>query len=252
MSSSAGVSTSPGTLYVVATPIGNLEDITLRALRVLAGVDLIAAEDTRQTRKLLAQHGISTPLTSYHRHSGPGKEDRVIVTLRSGKSVALVSDAGTPAISDPGESLVARAAAEGIPLVPVPGPCALIAALAVSGLPSGHFAFDGFLPRTGKNRRRFLAGLVHDRRTLVFYEAPHRVLDTLADLELVLGDRPAVVARELTKTFEEVYRGTLAGARAHFGASPPRGEFTIIVAGATEKNKAPNGRPAAANDQVLS
>lgn len=222
-----------GTLYLVGTPIGNLEDITLRALRVLREVSLIAAEDTRHTRKLLARYDIRTPMTSYFEHNKLAKLDTILAALEAG-DVALVSDAGMPGISDPGYELVRAALERGFPVVPVPGPSAIVSALAASGLPTDAFVYVGFLPRKAGERRRMLESLRTERRTLVLYEAPHRLLDTLGDILAVLGDRPAAVARELTKVHEEIWRGTVAGAIAHFTAHEPRGEFTLIVGGTAE------------------
>lgn len=222
----------PGTLYVVGTPIGNLEDITLRALRVLKEVDLIAAEDTRVTRKLLSHFDIHTPLTSYHQHTRGDKEESLAERLVTGQNIALVSDAGMPGISDPGVELIARAIALGAPVVPVPGASAAISGLVISGLPTAHFAFDGFPPRPKGERREFFDALRDERRTTVLYEAPTRLLQTLEELYGALGDRPVAVARELTKLFEEVYRGDLRGGIEHFRAHKPRGEFTVVVGGA--------------------
>lgn len=222
-----------GTLYLVGTPIGNLEDITLRALRILREVSLIAAEDTRHTRKLLARYDIHTPTTSYFEHNKLTKLDPILSALEAG-DVALVSDAGMPGISDPGYELVRAALERGFPVVPVPGPSAIVAALAASGLPTDAFVYLGFLPRKAGERRRMLESLREERRTLVLYEAPHRLLDTLADILDTLGDRPVAVARELTKVHEEIWRGMVSGARAHFAEHGPRGEFTLIVAGASE------------------
>jgi 16S rRNA (cytidine1402-2'-O)-methyltransferase len=229
----------PGTLYVVSTPIGNLEDVTLRALRVLREVDLICAEDTRVTRKLLSRYDIRTPLTSYHRHSATEKEAEVVARLASGASVALVSDAGTPGVSDPGDRLVAATIAAGVAVVPVPGPSAALTALVVSGLGTGRFAFDGFPPRNRSDRRAFFEALRPERRTIVLYEAPTRIRQTLEDLVAVLGNRRVAVGRELTKAFEEVYRGTLHAALERFGTGPARGEFTIVVEGANESPASP-------------
>ncbi|MBI3910378.1 MAG: 16S rRNA (cytidine(1402)-2'-O)-methyltransferase [Armatimonadetes bacterium] len=223
----------PGTLYVVATPIGNLEDITLRALRVLGEVTLIAAEDTRTTRKLLARYDIHTPLTSLHAHTEAGKIAALVDRLHAGEDLAVVSEAGTPGISDPGEALVRAAVAAGVRVLPVPGPSALVAALSVGGLPVVRFVFEGFLPRTPAERRRRLAALRDDTRAAVFYESPRRLAITLRELYEVLGNRPAVVARELTKQFEEVRRGHL-GELVDAFAMPVRGEVVIIVAGAAE------------------
>lgn len=217
-----------GTLYVVATPIGNLGDITLRALRVLKEVDLIAAEDTRETRKLLSAYDIHTPLESYHRHSGPGKLERLLAQLRE-RDVALVSDAGMPGISDPGQDLISAAVASGISVVPVPGPSALVTALVVSGLPADRFVYLGFLPRGRLDRRRLLASFARLPYSLVAFEAPHRLEAALADLQESLGDRPAAVGRELTKLHEEIVRGRISELRALFKERPPRGEFTLVV-----------------------
>jgi len=222
-----------GTLYVVGTPIGNLEDITLRALRVLKEVDLIAAEDTRTTRKLLSHHGIRTPLTSYHEHSGPAKREQLLETLKE-QDVALVSEAGMPGLSDPGYRLIREAIARGIPVVPIPGPSALVTALAVSGLPTDSFLYLGFSPRRQGERRRWLESVANEPRTLVVFEAPHRLQASLRDMAEILGNRQVAIARELTKLFEEVWRGSLQEAIAHFEETPPRGEFTLVIAGAEE------------------
>ncbi len=219
----------PGTLYVVGTPIGNLEDISLRALRILREVDLIAAEDTRVTRKLLSHYDIHSPLTSYHQHSRGEKVDSLINRLVSGQAVALVSDAGTPGISDPGADLIRRALDAGVSVIPIPGPNAALAALVASGLPTGRFAFEGFPPRTKTDRREFFLGLRDEQRTVILYESAQRIAGTLADLYSVIGDRPVALARELTKKFEDVYRGRLSGALDHCDVHKPRGEFTIVV-----------------------
>jgi len=219
-------------LYLVATPIGNLEDITLRALRILSEVDLIAAEDTRRTRELLARYDLHTPLTSYHRHNQAGKGAYLLELLHQGQAIALVSDAGLPGISDPGEDLVRQAIDAGIKVVPIPGPSAALTALVASGLPAGRFVFEGFLPRSGRERRERLTALAMEERTIILYEAPHRLVTTLADLEAVLSERRVAAGRELTKKFETIWRGTLAAAREYFQADPPRGEITLIVAGA--------------------
>ena len=216
------------TLYIVATPIGNLEDITVRALRVLGEVSLIAAEDTRTTRKLLSYYDIDTPCTSYHDHNRVSKLPAILDALAQG-DVALVSDAGTPAINDPGTELVAAAATAGHEIVPLPGPSALTAALSVAGLEIEQFIYLGFLPRRGGPRRKLLESLIGDSRALITFEAPHRVTETLTDIHETLGDRQVVVCRELTKLHEEVFRGTVAGALGHF--VDPRGEFTLIVQG---------------------
>jgi 16S rRNA (cytidine1402-2'-O)-methyltransferase len=223
-----------GTLYVVGTPIGNLEDMSLRALRILGEVDLIAAEDTRKTRKLLTHFKIETPLTSYYEHNKLTKLDELLSTLQY-KDVALVSEAGMPGLSDPGYELIQAAIAQGTPVVPVPGPSALITALVISGLPTDSFLYLGFLPRRRKERRQLLASLAGERHTLVAFEAPHRLLASLADLKDVLGDRRIALARELTKLHEEVWRGSVSQALTHFEDNPPRGEFTLVIEGAGEE-----------------
>ena len=221
------------TLYVVGTPIGNLEDITLRALRILKEVGLIAAEDTRKTRVLLDRYQIGTSLTSYFEHNKLGKLDAIFEALERG-DVALVSDAGTPGLSDPGYELIREALARGVAVVVVPGPSAAVTALVVSGLPADQFTYIGFLPRKAGERKRLFAELAAERRTLIAYEAPHRIIESLGDALAVWGDRPVCVARELTKLYEELFRGTLAGALAHFQAQAPRGEFTLVIGGAPE------------------
>ena len=204
------MSGSPGRLYVVATPIGNLADITLRALRVLGEVDVIAAEDTRTTRKLLAHHGIRTPLVSYHDHNEAVRTPELLARMEQGERVALVSEAGTPSISDPGYRLVSESIRADIAVEPVPGASALLAAVVVSGLPADAFVFEGFLPRRRAERRRRLSSLAAEPRTLVFFEAPHRLDHSLTDLLEVLGDRQVALCRELTKLYEEVIRGSLS------------------------------------------
>jgi len=229
---------APGVLYLVATPIGNLEDVTARALRVLREVDLIAAEDTRVTRKLLAHFDIHTPLTSYHAHTPGGKAEHLLGRLAAGTTVALVSDAGTPCVSDPGAELVAAAIEAGVRVEPVPGPSALLTALIASGLPPGRFAFEGFLPRTNDRHER-LGAIAAEPRTLVLFEAPPRLVGTLEDLRKVCGEtRRVVVARELTKKFEEFTRGALAEVIDHYRAHPPRGECVIVLEGAPEPTEA--------------
>ena len=224
-----------GTLYLVATPIGNLEDITLRALRILKEADIIAAEDTRQTLKLLNHFGIRNTLVSYYEHNKAEKGNYLISRLLEGKNVALVSDAGTPGISDPGEDLVRLAVSKGIPVTMVPGPAAVIAGVVLSGLPSGRFVFEGFLPMNKRVRRERLGSISRETRTMVFYEAPHKLIHTLKDLRDLLGNRRIAIARELTKKFEEVWRTTLDEAIARYGNEPPKGEFVIILEGADER-----------------
>lgn len=224
-----------GTLYLVATPIGNLEDITLRALRVLKEVDLVAAEDTRHSRKLFSRYGIATPLTSYFAHNEREKGERLLAALREGKSVALISDAGMPAIADPGYLLVRRCREEGLAVTAVPGPSALVAALAVSGLPSDRFAFEGFLPARAKARREALRALRGEPRTLLFYEAPHRLAAALKDVAAEMGgEREVAVARELTKVHEELFCGSAREAADYFGRERVRGEIVLLVAPAVE------------------
>ena len=215
-------------LYLVATPIGNLEDITLRALRVLREVGLIAAEDTRTTRRLLRRYEIDTPITSYHEHNRRAMLPRLLEALAE-KDVALVSDAGTPGISDPGCDLVEACWNAGVQVVPVPGPSAVTAALAAAGVNADRFLFAGFLPRKRGARRALLDSLAAERRPLVLFEAPHRLLDTLADLDEIFGDRRVVICRELTKLHEEVFRGAASDALDHF--REPRGEFTLVIEG---------------------
>src|SRR5258706_6451689 len=224
-----------GTLFVVATPLGNLEDLTLRAIRVLRTVSLVACEDTRRTRRLLSSQGITTPTTSYFEHNERWKGVRILDALRAGRDVALVSDAGTPGISDPGYRLVRDARAEGLPVVPVPGPSAAVAALSVSGLPTDRFLFVGFLPPKPKARRRELESLRDRSETLVFYESPVRVVGCLTDLASVLGDREAFLCREATKLHEEYVRGRLDELRALLAErAEVKGEIVLVVSGAAE------------------
>ncbi|MFL6213126.1 MAG: 16S rRNA (cytidine(1402)-2'-O)-methyltransferase [Blastocatellia bacterium] len=223
-----------GSLYVIATPIGNLEDITLRALRLLGEVDLIACEDTRHTRKLLSHYQISKPTVSYHEHNERERTVELIERLKSGASVALVSDAGTPLVSDPGFRLVQEAIAQGIEVVPVPGPSALIAALAASGLATDEFYFAGFLASKPSQRRARLSALAGVKATLVFYEAPHRIKATLADARVALGNRQCVLARELTKVHEEFIRGTLDEVMRTLAESDVRGELVMLIGPLTE------------------
>ena len=221
-----------GRLFVVATPIGNLADITLRAIRVLGDVDVIAAEDTRTTRKLLSHHGIRTPLVSYHDHNEVVRTPELLARIEGGASVALVSEAGTPSISDPGYRLVEACISSGVAVEPVPGPSALLAAVVVSGLPSDAFVFEGFLPRRGAERRKRLTDLAAERRTLVFFEAPHRLDAALQDMVAALGDRRAALCRELTKLHEEVRRESLSELAATIRTSPVKGELVLVVEGA--------------------
>ncbi len=221
-----------GTLYVVATPIGNLGDTTLRALDVLRSVPLVAAEDTRMTRRLWVRHGLATPLVSYHARNAERREPELLDHLARGFDLALVSDAGTPLVSDPGEGLVARWAAAGGRVVPIPGPSAVLAALVASGIPAPRWGFEGFLPRSGRERRDRLARIARDERATVLFEAPGRVAVTLRDLAAVCGEaRRAAVCRELTKRHEEIWRATLGQLAERAAVEPPRGEVTIVVAG---------------------
>ena len=221
-----------GILYLVATPIGNLGDLSPRAAETLAAVDFIAAEDTRVSVKLLNHFGIKRPLVSYHQHNQNTAGPAILRRLLSGESCALVTDAGTPAISDPGEALVGLCAENGVTVQAVPGCCALISALAVSGLPTGRFTFEGFLSTNKRDRREHLQSLQGERRTMVFYEAPHKLCGTLEDLREAFGDRPVALCRELTKLHEETRRTTLAQAAAWYRENPPKGEFVLVVAGA--------------------
>ncbi len=243
MSSPTKSAAETGCLYLVATPIGNLEDITLRALRVLKEADLIACEDTRQTQKLLNHYGIRKRLVSYHEHNEVTRAPELVIELEQGAKAALVSDAGTPLISDPGHRLVTLCLRHRIPVVPVPGPSALVAALAASGMPTQEFSFVGFLPARAGERRKSLLVLAAEPRTLVFYEAPHRLEETLQDALEVFGARPAVIAREVTKLHEEFLRGTLQELLEQISRRPPRGEITLLIAPST-------GQPAPAPRQV--
>lgn len=225
------------TLFIVPTPIGNLEDITLRALRVLREVSLIAAEDTRTSRVLLQHYAITTPLTSYHEHNKLTKLDAIFAALETG-DVALISDAGTPGISDPGYELVKQAIERGLRVEPLPGASALITALVASGLPTDGFVYLGFLPRKDRALRDLLNTLAAERRTLVAYESPNRLLDTLSVVLDVFGDRQACVARELSKKFEEFRRGSVRSLQAHFAAQAPRGEVVLLIAGAEPEAQA--------------
>jgi 16S rRNA (cytidine1402-2'-O)-methyltransferase len=218
-----------GCLYLVATPIGNLEDITVRAIRILKEADLIACEDTRQTQKLLHHYGIRKEMVSYHEHNELTRSPELVIELEQGAQIALVSDAGTPGISDPGHRLVTLCLRHHIPVVPIPGPSALVAALAASGLPTEEFLFVGFLPARAGARRKALDAMRMESRTLIFYEAPHRIVETLADALEILGARPAVIAREVTKIHEEFLRGPLAELLASARKRAPRGEITLLI-----------------------
>lgn len=218
-----------GCLYLVATPIGNLEDITLRAIRILKEADLIACEDTRQTQKLLQHYGIHKELVSYHAHNELTRAPELLIELEQGAKAALVSDAGMPVVSDPGHRLVALCLRHHIPVVPIPGPTAFIAALAASGLPTEEFLFVGFLPSRAGARRKAIDALKAEPRTIVLYEAPHRLVETLADAAEILGPRPAVVAREITKIHEEFLRGSLIDLRDAARERAPRGEITLMI-----------------------
>ncbi len=224
---------SPGVLYIIATPIGNLEDITYRAVRLLSEVDLVAAEDTRHSRKLLSHYGIQNRLLSYHEHNEDQRTAQMVERLLKGTDIALICDAGTPCIADPGYQLVRAAHAAGIRVVPVPGPSALMAALSSAGLPTDRFAFEGYLPPRTKARQDLLRQLCHEPRTLVFYEAPHRLSKALKDCVDILGmAREIVVARELTKLHEELYSGSMSEALQHFEKTPIKGECVLVVSGA--------------------
>ena len=221
-----------GTLYLVPTPIGNLSDISERMADTLAQADFIAAEDTRVSLKLLNHLGIKKSMVTYHRHNTEKSGQMVLDRLLAGENCALVTDAGMPAISDPGEDLVALCAREGVPVVCIPGPCALVTALAVSGQPTGRFTFEGFLAMNKKNRRAHLDSLRQEERTMIFYEAPHKLTSTLEDMVAVFGeDRPLSLCRELTKLHEEIRRTTLGEALAHYRENPPKGEFVLVVRG---------------------
>ncbi len=220
-----------GTLYLVATPIGNLEDMTFRAVRVLKEVDLVAAEDTRNSRKLMTHFDIATPMTSYHEYNRFEKAAELVEKLLGSMDVACITDAGTPGISDPGEELVRQCVAAGVPVVPVPGACAAVNALIASGLPTRRFAFEAFLPADKKERARVLKCLKSETRTIVLYEAPHRLSKTLDELLSALGDREITLCRELTKKHEEFFKTTISGAINHFKESEPRGEYVLVLAG---------------------
>jgi 16S rRNA (cytidine1402-2'-O)-methyltransferase len=233
---------SKGILYLVATPIGNLEDITLRAIRTLKEVDFIAAEDTRHTIKLLNHFEIKKSLVSYYEHNKREKGNYLISQLLEGKNIALVSDAGTPGISDPGEDLVKLCIEKDIKVTPIPGPVAAVTGLIASGLPSGRFAFEGFLPMNKRSRKERLASLKNEVRTIVFYEAPHKLTNTLNDLYQTFGNRKVVFARELTKRFEEIVRCELKEAIEKYEKQAPKGEFVIIVEGISEDEITENNK----------
>ncbi|MEW6096729.1 MAG: 16S rRNA (cytidine(1402)-2'-O)-methyltransferase [bacterium] len=222
---------STGTLYLCGTPIGNLEDITLRALRILKEVDLIAAEDTRVTQKILNYYQIKTQITSYHQHNRLKKGKYLIDLLQKGKNIALVSDAGMPGVSDPGHDLVCLAIENKIPIVPIPGPTAILTALVISGFPTRHFTFEGFLPSSRKKCRKLLKELKEEERVMVFFESPHRILKSLNDILEIVGNRQIAVMRELTKKFEEVIRGSISEVIDRFNLIPPKGELTIVLPG---------------------
>ena len=228
-----------GKLYLVATPIGNLGDLSPRALETLEGVDFIAAEDTRVSVKLLNHFSIKKPLVSYHQHNQNSAGASVVQRLLAGETCALVTDAGMPAISDPGEDLVRLCAENGVEVLAVPGCCAAVSALAVSGLPTGRFTFEGFLTTNKKNRREHLQSLAGEQRTMVFYEAPHKLRSTLADLLEAFGDRPVALCRELTKLHEETIRTTLAQAVDYYRDNEPKGEFVLVLAGARPEERPP-------------
>lgn len=220
-----------GTLYLCATPIGNLQDMTPRVAETLGAVDLIAAEDTRNSIKLLNHFGISTPMTSYHEYNKVEKARELVARLQAGKNIALITDAGTPAVSDPGEVLVAMCHENGVPVTSLPGPAACIVALTLSGLSSRRFCFEGFLPGEKKERRRVLEELEREPRTMILYEAPHHLKETLAELYACLGDRKATLCRELTKKFETVMPTTLAQAAEYYKETEPRGEYVLVIEG---------------------
>lgn len=223
-----------GTLYLVATPIGNLEDITYRAVKVLSSVDLIAAEDTRKTKILLDHYNINKPMMSYYSYNEQIRAPQLIEKLLTGQSIALVSDAGTPGISDPAFHIVQQALQNNIPIIPIPGPSAFLSALIVSGLPTDKFVFEGFIPQK-KGRKTKFESLKSELRTIIIYESPHRIFKTLSDIQFYLGNRNVVVARELTKKFEEIVRGSIQSVLAEISKKQPRGEYVVIIEGASGK-----------------
>ena len=232
-----------GTLYIVSTPIGNLEDITLRALRILKESDLIAAEDTRVTMKLLNRFEIKKPLISYYEHNRREKGEYIVSRIEAGESCALVTDAGSPAISDPGTELVDLCIERGIEVVPIPGCCAIITALCASGIECGRFTFEGFLSTANKSRIDHLESVAREKRTMVFYEAPHKLLRTLEDMYKYFGDREIALCRELTKLHEEISRTTLSAAIAKYTETPPKGEFVIVIRGYKGEDEATAQKP---------
>lgn len=226
-----------GRLYVVSTPIGNLEDVTLRALRILKECDLIAAEDTRHTRILLAHHGIDRPLVSYHEWNERGRAEELAKAIEEGKKVAVVTDAGTPAVSDPGYRIIRAVIDRGLPVEPIPGPSAVLAALVASGFPVDRWIFEGYLPPRSAPRRRFLSSLKDETRTVIVFETPHRILEALHDMAGILGDRPVALCREMTKFHEEILRGTPSELLAALGTRPPKGEITLLIARTADRDK---------------
>ncbi len=229
-----------GILYIVSTPIGNIEDLTYRAHRILQEVNIIAAEDTRHTQKLCRHYGITTTLTSYHDFNKEGKTPVLLEKLREGQSIALVSDAGTPLISDPGYYLLTRAITENITVVPIPGPSAILAALAASGLPTDAFRYEGFLPKKATARSRTLQALSEEPRTIILFETPHRIKATLSEIQEIFGNRRLTMAREMTKTYEEIIRGSAADILARYETQTPRGEITLVIAGRPKTKKQPS------------
>jgi 16S rRNA (cytidine1402-2'-O)-methyltransferase len=234
-----------GTLYIISTPIGNLEDLTYRAHRILQEVHIIAAEDTRHTQKLCGHYGISTTLTSYHDFNKAEKTSVLLEKLREGHSIALVSDAGTPLISDPGYYLLTRAIREHIPVVPIPGPSAILTALAASGLPTDAFRYEGFLPRKSTARIRVLEALAVESRTIILFETPHRIKATLSEIQEIFGNRKLAIARELTKIYEEIIRGSAKEILERYNSQKPRGEITLVIAGRPRSQKQPKRNMAA-------
>jgi 16S rRNA (cytidine1402-2'-O)-methyltransferase len=240
-----------GLLYVVSTPIGNMEDITLRALRILGEVDLVAAEDTRNTGLLLKHHQIQKPLTSYFEGNESKKMGVLLSKLKEGQRIALVSDAGTPGVSDPGFRLIRAAIQDGIPVVPVPGPSAVITALSVSGLPTDAFYFKGFLPHKSKKRKDLLQLLEDVKETLIFYESPHRISETLKDILEILGDREMALTRELTKAYEEIFRGKVSEVQKQIGERKLKGEITLVISGKTREKGSKMEREGNASDRRI-